>query len=57
LLDGSDLNGLLRPGMSVEATIDTKATQLASPHRAAPSKRLATGPANHAAQPGAIGAN
>jgi membrane fusion protein (multidrug efflux system) len=41
-LDDSELNGLLRPGMSVEPRIDTKATQLAERRRPAASQDVAT---------------
>jgi len=56
-VDDSELNGLLRPGMSVEPTIDTKATRLAEKatrlaERRSASKKLAGEPADHA--PGAI---
>jgi len=43
-LDDSELNGLLRSGMSVEPTIDTKATRLAERRRPAASRDVATGP-------------
>jgi len=43
-LDQSELNGLLRAGMSVEPTIDTKSTQLAERRRPAPSRNVAAGP-------------
>ena len=43
-LDDSELNGVLRPGMSVEPTIDTKATRLAERHLPAASRNVATGP-------------
>jgi len=52
-LDQSELSGLLRPGMSVEPTIDTKATQLARRRRPAAAGQLAAGEANRAPQPGA----
>src|SRR5262245_270531 len=57
VLDDSGLNGLLRPGMSVEPTIDTKATQLAERRRPAASRDLATGPVSQAREAAATRTN
>jgi len=42
-IDHSELDGLLRPGMSVQPTIDTKATQLAARRPLAASRDVAAG--------------
>jgi membrane fusion protein (multidrug efflux system) len=49
VFDDRSLTGLLRPGMSAEPTIDTKATVLAERKLPPPATRLAanSGPAGH----------
>ena len=44
VLDDHALAGLLRPGMSVVRTVDTKATALAAEQRPAGTTRIAAGP-------------